>query len=98
MRERLSVKAAVICSNILDIKTEAQTNRLWGQGSLELIALDELLPSIIGYFIIKAVVPLMEGDTDLTKDFPAGDINGPLLSCAQREPNTLHMLFYSFYF
>lgn len=71
-----------------------------GQGSLGLIALDKLQPSIIGYFIMNAVVPQMAGDTDLTEDLPAGDINGLLLSCVQTEPRTVQILvsvlFYGF--
>lgn len=41
---------------------------------------------------MNAVVPQMEGDTDLTENLPAGDINGLLLSCVQTEPHTVQML------
>lgn len=41
---------------------------------------------------MNAVVPQTEGDTDLTEDLPAGDINGLLLSCVQTEPHTVQIL------
>lgn len=54
----------------------ALTNRLRGQGSLRLIALDNLLPPTIGSCIINGVVPfMMEEQRQIwQKDLPAGDI------------------------
>lgn len=56
-----------------------------GQGSPQFIALDKLMPPIIGSCIVNVVAPLKKGETDL----PAGCINGPFCSSVQRVLQTV---------